>query len=586
MKYQIEVKKVFEPNEKKVRTHIFRQNVRLEGNDIMIEFPFQGEPDPSDGKLKVLGHEDGSHPNDTVVRRKTIRCRRPQCPKDNILYTDYKQRIPYLEKNLDLIPSGWWGHSIEHIEKTFNAFLSDLNDELDLLRDGEEKKHGFKDRNTNDVIDRIVMEYFPKSIGNKDKLHNILWHCLSSGENLRVYHIMLSPPQDQDYVSQESYKKLKAKANRLFIKSGGWGGVMVMHHARVKDRFNDPNNPSFKGFERRDDGEGFHFHVIGIGFFRYEEWESSGWIVKNLSYNESEGRVIPVKSIRATAAYLLEHCSIVSKKITNSSLSCLTAVSTPLTQLSYPSDLTFNLDLTSNISDRGISKNPTLQKPNKIGTFPISIESPNNEIGKKSHIRKLRNYSAYWFLGCLKNIEIPKEPTKCALTDHEIKKNTEFRLTLNTWKEVRVDPSYKEKLEKEMEDPFMLEFHTKEQYEEDMRKLTEGTLYELREVEIDPSEYEKIPQITKILTGTDKILTGEKYEPQIFGRIPEKESKFDFEAVKEACYRRRLADPAYAWFRIPHFAYYTEVLEPDASPDKLRMNIEYYSYKQQRINRF
>lgn len=562
MKYQIEVKKSFDSDKKKSRKHIFRQNVRLEGPDLVINFPFHGETDPSDGKLKVLAHEDGTHPDNTVFRRKTIRCRFPQCPKDNILWTDYRNRTPYLEKNGDLIPSGWWKYAIEHIDKTFEAFLSDINDELDVLRDCDGKRHGYKDRLTNDDIDRIVREYFPKSLpfASKDKLHNILWHCLTSGEPLRVYHIMLSPPQDQDYVSQESYKKLKAKANRLFIKAGGWGGVIVMHHARVRDRFNDPYNPSFKGFERRDDGEGFHFHVIGLGFFKFEEWQNSGWIVKNLSYNENEGRVIPVKSVRATAEYLLEHCSVVSKKVSGS-LSCLTAFTTPLTQLSCPSDLTFNLDLTSNISDRGHEKIDTIQKPNEIGTFPISIVSGNNEIAKKSHTRKVRNYSAYWFIGCLKNLKLPEEPTKCPLTNHEIKKNIEFRIVLHRYREVLVA---------HQESPFVVEFNLKEE-------------------EIDPMEFEKTEFLTKIPTGVDRILDDgiPDREPSIFGR-PSKDngSNFDYEALREACYRFRLADPQYAWFKIPHIAYYTDILDPDAKLEMLRMEIQYYSFKQQRINRF
>ena len=562
MTYQIEVKKDFDGDKTTHRNRIYRQNVKLEGPDIEINFPFHGETDPSDGKLKVLAHEDQSHPDNTVFRRKTIRCRFPQCPKDNILWLDYKNRIPYLEKNGELIPSGWWKYSTEHIEKTFQTFLSDINDELDVIRDTEGKNHGFKDRRTNDSIDAIIRDNFPKSLlsTSKSKLHNILWHCLTSGEGLRVYHIMLSPPQDQDYVGQESYQKLKAKANRLFIKAGGWGGVMVMHHARVRDRFNDPDSPSYKGFQRRDDGEGFHFHAIGLGFFRYEEWESSGWVIKNLSYNEKEGIVIPVRSVRATAEYLLEHCSVVTKK-SYRSLSCHTAFLTPLTQLSYPSDLTFNLDLTSNIFDKGHEKKDTIQKPNEIGTFPISIVSGNNEIRKKSHTRKVRNYSTYWFIGCLKNLKLPKEPTKCALTDHEIKKNTEFRIVLHRYKEVLVAHE---------ESPFVVEFNLKEE-------------------EIDPMEFEKTEFLTKIPTGVDRILDDGilERESSIFGRqFKDNDSDFDYEALKEACYRFRLADPQYAWFKIPHIAYYTDILDPDAKLEMLRMEIQYYSFKQQRINRF
>ena len=559
-----------------VRTRIYRQNVKFESEDLVIEFPFHGEPAETDGKLRVLSHEDDSHPNDTVLRRKTIRCHYPQCPKDNILWTDYKKGIPYLEKNGDLIPSGWWKTSIEHIDETFYELKDEINDELDLLRDGDGVKHGYKDRKTNDGIDGIIRDYFPKSLPDKSKrkLHNVLWHMLISLEGMRVYHLMLSPPQDNDYVSQKEYKKLKAKANRLLVKSGAWGAMVTMHHARVKDRFNDPISPSFKGFERRDDGEGFHFHAIAIGFFDYEEWKDSGWVIKNLSYDQATGKVIPVRSVRQTAAYLLEHCSIVSKKV-GSSLSCQTTVLTT----SNPNHSNNSI---SYISDRVFSENATAQKPNEIKDFPISIVSGNNEITKKTHIRKLRNYNAYWFIGALKGIKLPKKPTKCALTDHEIKKNTEMRVILHGSQEVTVDPSYLKVLEGYRE-LGLDDVINPAEIDKEIEKLKAGKLKMQLFGPLDPMEYEKLPHLKRIPTGIDRVLDGEpeEYDNIVFNlrdrdnRGPSK----DFEEMRESCFRFRLSDPNYAWFKLPHDYYFTDFLSNDVAPEKIRMEILWQSHR-------
>lgn len=570
---QIEVKKVFHPDKNAVRTRIYRQNVRLEGDDLTIEFPFHGQPAETDGKLKVRAHEDLTHPSDSVLRRKTIRCHYPQCPKDNILWTDYKNRVPYLEKNGELIPSGWWKLSVEHIEETVNELTDEINDELDLIRDGDGIKHGYKDRKSNDGIDGIISDYFPKGLPDKSKmkLHNVLWHMLTSLEGFRVYHMMLSPPQDHDYVSQKEYKKLKAKANRLLVKSGAWGAMVTMHHARVKDRFNDPISPSFKGFERRDDGEGFHFHAIAIGFFDYEEWKDSGWVIKNLSYDQATGKVIPVRSVRRTAAYLLEHCSIVSKKV-GSSLSCQTTV------LTTPNPDHSNYPI-SYISERVFSENPTSQKTNEIKDFPISIVSGNSEITEKSHIRKLRNYNAYWFIGALKGIKLPKKPTKCALTDHEIKKNTEVRVVLHGSQEVMVDLSYLKVLEGLKE----IDLIDPNEIDRDIEKLKAGKLKMSIIGPIDPVEYEKLPHLEKIPTGIDRVLDDEPNESDMHSYFSphgrEWGSSKDFGEIKESCYRFRLSDPNYAWFKLPHAYYYTDILNEDASPEKIRMEILWQSHR-------
>lgn len=576
MTHAIELLKDYNSDNNTVRNRIYRQNVRFESEDLLIQFPFHGQPAESDGKLKIRAHEHATHPEDTIPRRNTIRCHYPQCPKDNILWTDYKNRVPYLEGNGDLIPSGWWKLSVERIEETINKFREEINDELNLIRDGDGIKHGYKDRATNDGIDGIIRKYFPKGLPNKSKtkIHNILWHMLTSLEGLRVYHLMVSPPQDHDYVSQKEYKKLKTKANRLLIKSGAWGAMVTMHHARVKDRFNNPESPSFKGFERKDDGEGFHFHAIAIGFFDYEEWKDSGWIVKNISFDPDTKKVISVKSIRATATYLLEHCSIVSKKI-NGSLSCLTTVLTT----SDPNQSNTSL---SNISGRVSSKNPTYQKPNELKDFQISIVSGSNEITEKSHIRKIRNYNSYWFLGCLKKIKLEKKKTRCAYTGHEIEKNTEFRVILHAMQEIKVPISHIATLEKMKE----LEIFDPKDIDSDIQKIKEGKLKIWVLSPIDPLDYEKY--MKRIRTGVDRVLDGGGFNEEADamsyftsgGRFTEEHDSERFSNLFEQCKRFRLSDPNYAWFKLPHDLSYTDILSDNASAEKIKIEVLWHKFKQ------
>lgn len=536
---------------RKQRSRIFRENYHLESDDLMIDFPFQGQPSESCGhQKKPRKHENTQfHPHHSVARTKTIKCFDPACPRCNIIWLDLKNRVPYLS-NDKLVPDGWWGYSIESIAERIEFFQGMINDELEEIRNGPGRSHNFKDRASNDAIDAIIRDYFPKRMPKKsiEKLHNVLWYMLKTGEPLRVYHIIMSPPQDQDYVSQAGYKKLKSKANALFIKSGGWGGVVAMHHARIVDKYNTPESLAFKGMEREDDAEGFHFHALGFGFLDYDEWKGSGWVVKNLSYNEEKHRCYSVQSIRGAMEYILEHCSIVSRKDSSGSLSCETAVLTTSTS-------NHSIDSISYTFDDIFLETDTDSETNEIEPPQSTVES-----GSSGTAKKLRKYDAYWYVGCLakKNFKVPKKRPICPVGEHEIEKGSEKPFDIYVVEPVTVGSEYVSKLEYFKS----LEIGEPEKIDSEIALAKQGKLKIWTEVRIDPLDFQKYFQ--RIYTRSDAILGMVDSGIDLPVHVPD--------WLYEACKRRRLSDPHYKWWSLPHSSYVIDVMQTDASTKaKFRM---------------
>ena len=548
------------------RRRIFRDNFHLESDDLTIDFPFQGQPSKSCGHMKKpRKHENAEfHPDHTVARTRTIKCHDPDCPQCNILWLDRKKRIPYLFGKR-LVPDGWWGYSVESVEKRIEFFQGMINDELEDIRNGSGIRHNFKDSVSNEQINRIIIDYFPKSIPHcpekspcsrpnycsYHKLHNILWHMLKTGESLRVYHVVLSPPQDQNYVSQTAFLKLKAAASRLFIKSGGWGGVIAMHHARVPDRFNDPDSLDFKGMEREDSEEGFHFHALGFGFFDYDLWKGSGWIVKNLSYNSEDHRCYSVHNIKGAMEYILEHCSVVSRKVSSGSLSCQKAFLTASTLDHTTNSISYSFD--------------GLPESDPIDSETSEIEPPQSPIdsGVSETAKKLRKYDAYWYVGCLakKNFKVPKKRPICPLGEHEIEKGSEKPFDIYVVEEDTAGPEYVSTLEFYK----TLEMGDAESVESEIRLAKLGKLKIWIERLIDPLDFEKYFQ--RIYTKSDGIIHMVDWKIENGDDIPGW-----LQEIYEACKRRRLSDPNYKWFALSHSSYVSDVMNANAYTDaKFRM---------------
>ena len=534
---------------RELKTPIYRENYKLESSELVIEFPFHGSPTDSDFKFKTLVHNHHSHPDATVFRRKTIHCRLPACPDCNILWLDYGKQIPYLETNGNLVPAGWWKYSAEVIQKRFDVFQENVESALKVIN--KNTSGGLNSNNLNIKIDGLISEQFTKNIPAKSKvkLHNILWYMMKSNQSFRVYHLVLSPPQDTNYLTQKGYEKLKNTANRMFFKAGGWGGVVFMHHARVVDKFNRPDSSDYKGIERSCDTEGVHFHAIGVGFFEFEDWKDTGWVIKNIRYDEEEHRVTKTNSVKKTSEYILEHVAVVSKKIKieDGDPSCSLSCPTAFLPLSNQSNDRNNYKISGDIE----SKNTTAQKPNDLRDLEKTIDFPVSESVKKSHMRKIRNYSTYWFIGCLKKVKVPIERTTCPLTEHEIEKNSEFHCAISNVQTVSVN------IDKRLQ--FLIDFKKLEfdkesghEIDNEIKKLKqmkkkEKILTAKEVVEILPLEYGKF--FNRVETKCEKVL--QNYKGGLRNH------------VEEACFRFHLSDPHYAWFQIKKDEIFTKYEDAD-----------------------
>ncbi len=558
---------------RKQRRRIFRENYHLESDDLMYDLPFQGQPSKSCGQMKKPRKHENSefHPKGSVLRTKTIHCHEADCPRCNILWTDLRNRIPYLFGD-KLVPDGWWGYSVESVVKRMEFFQGMINDELDEIRESSGQFHNFKDDGSNNAIYGIIRDFFPKSIPrcrkkkechkpdycSYHKLHNILWHMLKTGEPLRIYHIVMSPPQGQDYVSQFARNRLKAKATNLFIKSGGWGGAMAMHHVRIVDKFNSPASLAFKGMVREDDAEGFHFHVLGFGFLEYDEWEKSGWVVKNLSYNEEKHRCYPVESVRGAMEYILEHCAIASKKEKDQggSLSCEKAFLTASTASNDPYESIDEPPLSISYSfDTTFPESETDSETAEIQPPQSTVES-----GISGTAKKLRKYDAYWYVGCLakKNFKVPKNRPICPVGDHEIEKGAEKPFDIYVNEPVTVGPEYVSNLEFYKS----LEIGESEKVDHDIALAKANQLKIWMETKIEPSDFGKYFQ--RIYTKSDNILNMVEGGSEFASKIPD--------WLYESCKRRRLSDPDYKWWFLPHSSYVTDIMDTNShTTAKFRM---------------
>lgn len=106
----------------------------------------------------------------------------------------------------------------------------------------------------------------------------------------KIIHVTVSVPQS-DYllgITEGKFTELRKKAYRIIKKCGVWGGLLIYHPFRQDDLtlgwYYSP-----------------HFHILGYGWIHgvKAEYESSGWIVKNIGVREDPFTVV---------RYQLSHC--------------------------------------------------------------------------------------------------------------------------------------------------------------------------------------------------------------------------------------------------------------------------------------
>lgn len=112
-------------------------------------------------------------------------------------------------------------------------------------------------------------------------------------------HVIASPGQAD--VDVMDYAKLRKKANQILRSVGVLGGVMIIHPFRKMQPEAERGSYTFLG------GTSWylspHFHVVCYGWVSQvgQQYERSGWIVKNLGLRESVG---------ATLYYQLSHAGV------------------------------------------------------------------------------------------------------------------------------------------------------------------------------------------------------------------------------------------------------------------------------------
>jgi hypothetical protein len=119
---------------------------------------------------------------------------------------------------------------------------------------------------------------------------------------------MLSPPQDV-LVTKQNYAELRKLAEKVAVSAGFVGGEIVFHPYRLHCRLCDSVIPDYLeecpgcGHKEKAWQKGAHFHGIGYGFIKWSkgQFESSGWVVKNLGYRNS---------VFWTLQYLLSHAGV------------------------------------------------------------------------------------------------------------------------------------------------------------------------------------------------------------------------------------------------------------------------------------
>lgn len=117
--------------------------------------------------------------------------------------------------------------------------------------------------------------------------HRIDYRISQYKTRMKSIHVVVSPSRSDWHLPVE---KMRSKAYKIARKVGFFGGSCIFHPFRM-DEFT-------KAWYYSP-----HFHLIGFGWISRtgDEYQASGWIVKNVGVRES---------VQATAFYQLSHCGV------------------------------------------------------------------------------------------------------------------------------------------------------------------------------------------------------------------------------------------------------------------------------------
>ena len=208
------------------------------------------------------------------------------------------------------IPAGVYKKTIEsHSDKLlkFQRYTKEIID-IEYPRNFHElKKFFFSQHQTQHQRSNVFYSLIDKNMGKiqRKNLINSLIYASKTHTPLGIYHVVVSIP-NRVFNTDQDVKENNSKIINILREVGCFGGYIYLHPYR---RNGDKNYSE-------DCVDGSHYHFVGFGHVMADKQKEitskEGIVIKNLHYKN--GHVEPVKNVRMTIQYILDHIGIMVYK--------------------------------------------------------------------------------------------------------------------------------------------------------------------------------------------------------------------------------------------------------------------------------
>ncbi|SIM52042.1 hypothetical protein [Cuniculiplasma divulgatum] len=168
-------------------------------------------------------------------------------------------------------------------------------------------KFFFSKHQTNHRRSNVFYSLVDKNMGKiqRKNLINTLIYATKTHTPLGIYHVVVSIP-NMVFDTDQDVKDNNIKIINILREVGCFGGYIYLHPYR---RNGDKHYSE-------DCIDGSHYHFVGFGHIMADRQKeltiNEGIIIKNLHYKN--GRVEPVKNVRMTIQYILDHVGVMVYK--------------------------------------------------------------------------------------------------------------------------------------------------------------------------------------------------------------------------------------------------------------------------------
>jgi hypothetical protein len=173
-------------------------------------------------------------------------------------------------------PAAWWAHRVA----PGVIHVNPISAHCDSFDCPTHWRSGWLRREANHLTDVLIAQRAER---------------IEQGKSRGIVHFSVNPPPDlmgsSGYRDHRSYAKMRAKASKIVYGAGLEMFSLTPHHERCADRA-DPCTT-----------DGLHFHGLGFGWVKEDQFAKSGWVVRN------HGARLGRRSLVATARYFLSHAS-------------------------------------------------------------------------------------------------------------------------------------------------------------------------------------------------------------------------------------------------------------------------------------